>query len=177
MSAQQILSITFGYSDSEDRLWARCVLAGNNESRFWLTRRLTLALIHALAEKLHKTLPALPVPMEDSLRLAMEYQAALDAPADSAPAQPSTARNHTGAMPLCHSIDITPSPDKPWGIQWRLENRQALALSPERNQVHRVLAILISRAEAAGWAPALAEGWLISEIRETLLGQDSAVSP
>lgn len=177
MSAQQILSITFGYSDSEDRLWARCVLAGNNECRFWLTRRLTLALIHALAEKLQKTLPALPVPMEDSLRLAMEYQAAIDAPTDTAPAQPSTASSHTRAMPLCHSIDITPSPDKPWGIQWRLENQQTLALSPERNQVHRVLAILISRAEAAGWAPALTETWLIREIRETLIEQPPAVSP
>ena len=177
MSAQQILSITFGYSDSEDRLWARCVLAGRNESRFWLTRRLTLALIHTLAEKLHKTLPALPVPMEDSLRLAMEYQAALEAPADTAPTRSSTTSGHTSAMPLCHSIDITPSPEKVWGIQWRLENQQALALSPERNQVHRVLAILISRAEAAGWAPALAEGWLIGEIRETLLGQPPADSP
>lgn len=165
-----IQSVTFGYSDSEDRLWVRCLMKDEDDVRFWITRRLTLALIEAMGIKLRETLPALPVPMAEDLRLAVEYQSALEIPREPAPPAPENPVARTQELPLCHTVDISTHPSHAWAIVWKVAGAAPLALTANRQTIHRLLAALINRAEAAGWAPALSQSWLIPELRNSLLG-------
>lgn len=167
-----IQSITFGYSDSEDRLWVRCVLQGGGESRFWLTRRLALALIKGITTKLAETLPPVPVPMDKALRLAQEYQAGVEKPSEPAPPAPGPTSKVAGEMSLCTRIDLTPGSQK-WRIVWVAAGQEPLTLNMPREAVHRMLAGLITRAQHAGWAPELSAPWLQSEAREHLLQGNS----
>jgi hypothetical protein len=167
-----IQSITFGYSDSEDRLWVRCVLQGGGESRFWLTRRLALALIKGVTDKLADTLSPVPVPMDKALRLALEHQAGFEKPSDPAPPAPRSSSKAASEMSLCTRIDLTPG-NKSWRIVW-IAGGQPLTLNMAREAVHRMLAGLISRAQQAGWAPELPASWLKSEERERLLQSNSS---
>lgn len=167
-----IQSITFGYSDSEDRLWVRCCLQGGGESRFWLTRRLALALIKGIADKLAETLPPLPVPMDDTLRLALEHEAGFEKPAEPAPPAPESSLQPAVEMSLCTRIDLTAGANG-WKIVWMPVGQAPMTLNMPREAVHRMLAGLIGRIQGAGWAPALTAPWLDSETRQRLLQNSS----
>jgi len=67
--------ITFGYSDSEDRIW----MASSDGHRYWLTRRLLQRFILPAAELLERTVPGGEVPnaLPARQRIAIEHAEAL----------------------------------------------------------------------------------------------------
>ena len=49
-----ITNITFGYADSEDRLWARLIMTDQSETTIWLTRALCQAVCNGFGQLLEK---------------------------------------------------------------------------------------------------------------------------
>lgn len=103
--------LTFGYSDSEDRLW----LKSGDGARYWLTRRLLARFVGPTADLLEKTVPGGEVPnaLPTSQRIALEHAEAM---ADTPEGKPAMARNKetqpqgsgTSAPPLlASSLSIT----------------------------------------------------------------------
>lgn len=80
--------ITFGYSDSEDRIW----LASSEGGKYWLTRRLLERFIRPCAELLERTVPGGEVPnaLPARQRIAIEHAEAM---ADSPEGEPALARD------------------------------------------------------------------------------------
>lgn len=98
--------ITFGYSDSEDRIW----LVSSDGARYWLTRRLLAGLLPPVTELLEKTVPggSIPNALPANQRIRLEHQEAM---VDDPDGQPALERNketrQDGAAPTAPPVLVT----------------------------------------------------------------------
>lgn len=150
-----IQSITTGYSDSEDRIWARMVLQ-EGETRLWLTRRLVLKLCASVLDLLIKnearqetaSVEGVQETIAKASLAAKLEQVKEHLHATPAPPPPTpTARVERG---ICHSIDITPGPND-WIFIWKSPGLTPCQLVLNKEGVTRLVTGLIQQANANGW--------------------------
>ena len=151
-----VRSITTGYSDSEDRLWARLVLDNGEEARLWLTRRLTLRLCKGVVDLLIDRRAKESNLDIDELKNSIA-KARLGAELDQAqsrlgetPAPPPPEPNTPVATGICHSIDITPTKGD-WRFVFKAANTPGYLLPINQEGVVRLVAGLLKQSEANGW--------------------------
>lgn len=161
MTSKQITNITFGYADSEDRLWARLILSDQTEERLWLTRALCQACCNAVSQLLKDTCEILPHEEKLSLdvlqKLNLECSLISETTADTCPPQPN--HSQLTQMPfLCHTIKITPQPL--WEILFIGNHDKEFALSLNRQQAFKFLIGLSKQAQqAAQWNINFTQAW------------------
>jgi hypothetical protein len=158
--------ITFGYSDSEDRIW----LSVSTGRRFWLTRRMVLGFLPKAAELLEKTVPGGDIPnaLAASERVALEYIEALEDGLDGAPAMEINKETRSSA------IGSSPPPAPPLLLTSLSASakgeRCSLILQPDskdgtvhlkRLEFHRLMSALIRTARGAGWDLRGLPGWMM----------------
>ena len=157
--------ITFGYSDSEDRIW----LSHSDGTRFWLTRRLFSGLLRPMCDILEKTVPGGDIPhaLPAGQRIALEHEEALS---DSPEGQPALEKNKetrgAGTAPAQPPILVT-------SITFQADDRHcALTITAAReptrielNRVdcHRLLAAMHQTGVAAGWGLTGLPDWLADQ--------------
>ena len=156
-------NITFGYSDSEDRLWIRLVLSDQSEARFWLTRRLTENLCQAIAGVIEKNTQAQhPNLSEQEVNqyLRKEFFEVTQSTWDPTPPPPQATHNETPlpAMQLCQTINID------FGSHWQL--RFSGARGPEYTlviepiQASKFLLALLKQSQMGHWQITTDKAWL-----------------
>lgn len=156
--------LTFGYSDSEDRLWLK---TGEGTS-YWLTRRLLARFLAPTAELLEKTVPGGEVPnaLPPTQRIALEHAEAM---ADTPEGRPAMVRNKETRSPqsgtatppqLVSSLSITAD-----GGRCRL----AIVAGGRENQLnlsrldfHRFLGAMALATRKAHWDLPGIPDWLLS---------------
>jgi hypothetical protein len=173
------MKVSFGYSDSEDRMWIR---AGRDAPLWWLTRRMALRLSSEWAALLERSLvspgeadegedggsPGAGVRTEDDRadRLLREHRAALAnprrPPEDGEGEERSAGRGEpaapAGASALVYAVDLGAQ-----GGRIRLVLRSAgreQAIVAPRDDSHRLLAAFVSRCRRNGWLEARLPAWL-----------------
>jgi hypothetical protein len=146
--------LTFGYSDSEDRLW----LKSSDGAHYWLTRRLLLNFLGPAADLLERTVPGGEVPnaLPASLRVGLEHAEAL---ADTPEGQPAMQRDketrgsateHGAAIPaLANTISVRVDAE---GCRLSLvaAGREG-HLNLNRLDFHRLLGAMHLASAQAGW--------------------------
>jgi hypothetical protein len=157
--------LTFGYSDSEDRIW----LSVSTGRRFWLTRRMVLGFLPKIAELLEKTVPGGDIPnaLPAAERVALEYIEALEDDLDGQPAMEMNKETRTTAL------GSSPPPAPPLLLTSLSASakgeRCSLILQPDakdgtvslkRLELHRLLSALIRTATNAGWDLRGLPAWL-----------------
>lgn len=156
------MKVTFGYSDSEDRMWIR---AGHDGVLWWITRRLALRLIAQWGELLERTLPAdgaaQAQPEAEAgeagrrQRARREHSAALSAPPPpDEPDVPPTA----GPSALLFSVELSVKGDDCRIVFLSGDKRQGIVLP--RKDAHRLLSALASRCRGNGWLSGSLPPWL-----------------
>lgn len=157
----RVANITFGYSDSEDRIWVRILLTNDSEAKFWLTRRLCESLINALAKLLEEHSPLKNVFSKNELTtlLHQEYQD-INANSDTPPPPPKNLPHQMAPLGICHTIDITPG--NPWLFVWNISNNKQYALLSDRPMCLRLLRTIQTQSERAKWCICSSIKWLNS---------------
>lgn len=155
--------ITFGYSDSEDRIW----LSVSNGMRFWLTRRLASGLLPKAAELLEKTVPggSIPNALPAEQRVALEHAEALEEDLDGKPAMelnketraPGEARP-AAAPRLLTTVSVSAKGDQCTLILLPNDEHGRIAL--RRIEFHRLLAAIVRTTHNARWDLAGLPAWL-----------------
>ncbi len=160
----QAQTVTFGYSDSEDRIWARLVLDSSQEVRFWMTRRLLQNLINSLAQLLEQqTQHAQPELNSSQVQqyLKTECFEASRATWDPDPPPPTTPNQDASINPsieMCLEINI--QIDQSWHFRFSGTRQKNICLSLTRDQVPKFLIALITQEKNAGWEIPLVNKWL-----------------
>lgn len=157
--------LTFGFSDSEDRLW----LKSSEGATYWLTRRLLARFIGPTAALLAKTVPGSEVPnaLPPAQHVALEHAEAV---ADTPEGQPAMVRNKETRAPDggAHSpprlvTGLSVSAD---AIRCRLSivagGRDSL-LDMSRLDFHRFLAAMVLAAGKSNWNLPDIPDWLSAE--------------
>ncbi|MFA5081768.1 MAG: hypothetical protein WC474_04380 [Hydrogenophilaceae bacterium] len=154
--------VTFGYSDSEDRIW----LSSSAGARFWLTRRLLSGLLRPMCEILEKSVPGGDIPnaLPAGQRIALEHGEAL---ADSPEGLPALAKNKetrsagaAAAQPPILVTSITFQADSRHCALIITAGHEPTRIDTNRMDLHRLLAALYQTATAARWALADLPIWL-----------------
>lgn len=156
--------ITLGYSDSEDRIW----LASSDGHRFWLTRRLLLRLLGALAELLERTVPGGDIPnaLPAEQRIRLEHAESLANTPEGKPAlqlnkaNPATPPGVTPAPPRL-ATRITCQADGPRCTLIVEATGVATRFELNRIDFHRLLAAMTSVAHQAHWGLPGLPAWLV----------------
>lgn len=156
MSAPKtIQSITTGYSDSEDRIWARMVLQ-DGETRLWLTRRLVMRFCESVLGLLIKAEKKGESTSIEELReaiakanIAAKIEQAKERLSDT-PAPPPPDPDTKLSQGICHTIDITPDPHH-WVIVWRSAGLPPCQLTLNQDAVIRLVTGLMKQANANSW--------------------------
>lgn len=160
----QAQTITFGYSDSEDRLWARLVINPTHEVKFWVTRRLLQNLIQSLAQLLEQqTLQSNTHlnPEQVQQYLKTECFEVSRATWDPTPPPPTSLTQDTPVMPsieMCLEINI--QIDQTWHFRFSGAKQKHVCLSLDRSLVPKFLIALISQGKMADWAISSPTSWL-----------------
>jgi hypothetical protein len=151
----RIQSITTGYSDSEDRIWARMVLH-EGEIRLWLTRRLVMRLCAGMLDLLIKAEKQEESSSIEVLRetiakasIAAKIEQAKGRLSDT-PAPPPPDPDVKLSSGICHSIDITPGAND-WVFIWKSAGLPPCQLALNKDGVTRLVTGLIQQANANGW--------------------------
>ena len=183
------MKVSFGYSDSDDRMWIR---AGGSGPLWWVTRRMALRLVSEWAALLERTVPAgeggesgadgadtpsggpLAAEMEDDPdaaahalreRLLGEHRAALGRPLpakDGAEGAAAEAPAPPGPGALVYSVDLAAQEGRIRLVLRSSGQRQAI-VAP-REDSHRLLAAFVSRCRRNGWLDARLPAWLEPEV-------------
>lgn len=145
--------LTFGYSDSQDRVW----LSSTDGARFWLTRRLIKGSIKPVCDLLEQTVPggeipnALPAPE----RVALEHAEAM---ADSPEGQPALEKNKetrtAGGTPASPPALVTSLTFKVGATRCTLiitAGGAPVSIDLNRMDFHRLLGALGKIIGSAGW--------------------------
>jgi hypothetical protein len=157
--------LTFGYSDSEDRLW----LKSGEGTNFWLTRRLLSRFIVPATDLLEKTVPGAEVPnaLPPHQWIALEHAEAM---ADTAEGQLAMVRNKEtrppeGGIPtpplLVSSLSITAD-----AARCRLSivaGGRESQLNLSRLDFHRFLGAMTLATRKAHWGLSGLPAWLTEE--------------
>jgi hypothetical protein len=158
------MSVVFGYSDSDDRMWVRI---GDGPLLWWITRRLALRMIGQWAALVERTVPAEagagspaapPAADERTRRAALEHRGALAPqvlPAGSPAAEPPAP---PGTSALLYGAEIGVAGDKMRFVLRSAGNRQAF--ETPRGDAHRLLAAFVSRCRRNGWLDSPLPEWL-----------------
>ena len=134
--------ITFGYSDSEDRLWVR-LTAQDSNATFWLSRRLVSRFLPDVYGGLLGDQPREEVASEHERAVA----ALRSQGGDNAPPAPKV----EGLVNLGLISTIRFSHDNGTYAMIFEGNGQKAGFRCDRKAVHRVLEALWSRQRAVGW--------------------------
>ena len=158
------MSVVFGYSDSDDRMWIRI---GDGPLLWWITRRLALRMIGQWAALVERTVPAEAgagspaAPLaetERTKRAALEHRGALApqaSPAGSVAAEPPPP---AGTSALLYGVEIAVAGDKMRFALRSADKRQAF--ETPRNDAHRLLSAFVSRCRRNGWLDSPLPEWL-----------------
>ncbi len=153
--------ITFGYSDSEDRVW----LSANN-ARYWLTRRLLAGLLPPVCDLMQKTVPGGDIPnaLPPEQRIVLEHQESMSANPDGKPAleQNKTTRPE-GAAPVLPPIlatTVTFQADEQRCVLIVKTGREETKIQLGRIDFHRLLAALKQVVTSCGWGLGGLPDWL-----------------
>ena len=160
-------SITFGYSDTEDRIWVRMLLANKSEVNFWINRRLCKAIYEAMAGLLKKSKLIDGKELESEAleqHLRAEFFELSRSTFDPAPPPPSQKSNPTDGeavapkwIGLCHSVTITS------GAKWLMSFTTKgvdYQLALERRSMIKVFVGLLKTCERASWDVPKTYGWI-----------------
>ena len=150
-------TITFGYSDTEDRLWVRILNDDGSDKKMWLTRNLCGKICSCLASNLEKTTSIdkekSKVSAEIFDQLASEHQIAVNKMIKatvSSRSEESIKSKSPGPIRLCNSVNI--SFGKDWTIKFFCtEEENSFQIKTDRQNVHQILSALIKKCEQAGW--------------------------
>jgi hypothetical protein len=157
--------LTFGYSDSEDRIW----LSVSTGQRFWLTRRMLLGFLPKIAELLQKTVPGGDIPhaLPAAERVALEHAEALE---DNLDGQPAMTLNKETRTTSLGSGKVPPPPQLLTSLSASAKGDHCTLIlradDPEggmklkRIEFHRILAALVRTARNAGWDLRGIPNWL-----------------
>lgn len=148
--------ITFGYSDSEDRIWISVSACG----RFWLTRRMALGFLPKAAELLEKTVAGGDIPnaLPAGQRVALEFEEALLEGLDGKPAmavnketrtEPLGAERPPPPPSLLTSLSISAGGDTCTLVL--APDIPEASIAMKRVEFHRLLGALLRSARNAGW--------------------------
>lgn len=157
--------ITFGYSDSEDRVW----LSSSDGARFWLTRRLLAGLLRPVCDVLEKTVPGGDIPnaLPPGQRIALEHEEAM---ADSPEGQPAIERNKetrvAGTPPSRPPVLVTSITFQANGKRCALivtAGAEPTRVELNRMELHRLLAALHKTTISAGWSLSGLPDWLAAQ--------------
>lgn len=164
-------SLSLAFSQPEDRL----LLLVNNptgpQNALFLTRRLTAHLINGAAGLLTRssaTAAKAPGEVRNEI-LLMEHQGSLpdDAPSNSRSAAPEQGGN-TGeksqkiSPQLVDSISIKINPTS-FQITMKTKKDSPVSITLNRRDLHRVLELLKTKSEKAGWNLQIGATWLDSD--------------
>lgn len=160
--------LTFGYSDSEDRIW----LSVSTGRRFWLTRRMVLSFLPKVAELLEKTVSGGDIPnaLPVAERVALEYIEALEDDLDGTPAMEVNKETRTAAIgsgpPPAPPLLLTSLSASAKGDRCSLilhPDTKDGTVSLKRVEFHRLLSALIRTAKGAGWDLRGLPVWLLTK--------------
>lgn len=160
--------LTFGYSDSEDRIW----LSVSTGRRFWLTRRMVLGFLPKVADLLEKTVPGGDIPnaLPAAERVALEYLEALEDGLDGAPAMEMNKETRTRAIgdgpPPAPPLLLTSLSASAKGERCSLilqPDSKDGTVSLKRLEFHRLLSALMRTAGGAGWDLRGLPAWLLAK--------------
>ena len=155
--------LTFGYSDSEDRLWLRF---SNDPAQLWLSRRLARSLIIHLIEQMTLSCPGDPAcgaSADPKHRLGLEHEMSREVVQE------------TGRGARVPSPDMAPASASFLLTSFKLNvtSQQVIieciapgygrGLALMRNEAHTVLAALVSRCLSAEWDFKDLPAWLTSQ--------------
>lgn len=169
-----MLTTTFGYLDSEDRVW---LSLGDEARRVWLTRRITAHLLVGMARQLEVSTPGAVAGADAPTRARIEHQLAfnegggMDRPAAPADVpirmgEESRAVSREASYVLCTGLQATLGPDGLCTVNLGLEDGDDRELQFNRAGLHRWLRGLWMAARHAGWFdPVEVPPWL----RESML--------
>lgn len=167
-----MLTTTFGYLDSEDRIW---LSLGGDARRVWLTRRITAQLLAGMARQLEVSAPGAVAGADAPTRARIEHRLALDEsatgaerPGDGAPAdvpirlgEESRTASRGASYALCTGLKATLRPNGTCTVSLALEGGEGRDLQLSRAGLHRWLRGLWMVARQAGWfRPVEVPPWL-----------------
>jgi len=161
VTTKKISNITFGYSDSEDRMWLRLLLTEGGEAKMWLTRRLCQGLCNGIANVIEQhTVVDNEKLTGDTLaqHLKTEFYETTRSTWDPAP-PPGKKEDITIPMGLCHTIYID-STGSTWCIRLVGPNHVEYALMTDRRLIQKTLLAIYKQAQQAGWNIATTHDWL-----------------
>lgn len=154
-------NVTFGYSDSEDRLWIRLQLQGHTEARLWLTRRLCLAACQGIAQLIEKnTLPEASID-EKNQYLKKEFFEISKATWDPSPEPPKPSTDQPAPITrpsLCQSISIDAG--NKWALRFKESTQISYELPLDRSLMQKILLALLKQAHRAGWHIPISQTWI-----------------
>lgn len=146
--------LTFGYSDSEDRIW----LSVSSGMRFWLTRRLVSGFLPKVAELLEKTVPGGDIPnaLPPDQRVALEHAEALEEDLDGKPAMEVNKETRTNGDPIPSAppqllTTLSVSADGTHCTLILLPDNQSGRVTLKRIEFHRLVAALLRTAKNSRW--------------------------
>lgn len=160
-----ITNITFGYADSEDRLWSRLIMTDQSETTIWLTRALCQAACNGLGQLLEKnTQLGSDQPISDEAIKKyvktefFEAKTTTWSPTPEPPKIDNPIPTDLGLGRLCHTIQITPGDT--WQLRFLLPLARPMVMALQRSQVHKILAALLLQGQRAKWNLELNHDWM-----------------
>lgn len=152
-NALRLEKVTFDYEPREDRLLARVLAADGRRSALWVTQRLALRLVGALARHLDHTAAGDDARHQQQLQ-SFRHQAAL---LSSQPGAPVDAVDPSGA-PLLDTIDVRLFQDQV-ELQLHLPVQPAV-LRLSNDHVRQLLQILLDLFRRAEWRVDAWPAWM-----------------
>lgn len=159
--------LTFGYSDSEDRIWMRF---SDDEGQLWLTRRLANACLRHLVELMTKSVPGAAPESGPSLdankRVELEHEMAQEilneqAAANGGPPAPPVMQAVAASHRLS-SIKLTVDASKV-SIEYVAPN-YSRKTHMTRAEAHALLKALANRCQNAGWNLDSIPAWVLNAV-------------
>ena len=154
------MDITLAYSETEDRVWLR-----SQGQMLWLTRRILLRFLSASGKLLEQSVPGGEVPnaLPPSHRIQIDHEEALaESPEGTAALQhgkesPPSA-DEAQAVPVVHTIHITPSPSI-WVVTLQSTDVE-MQVRLNRRDFHRLLGAMSMAAQRGEWLACDMPGWM-----------------
>lgn len=152
-------NITFGYSDSEDRMWARLQLVDtDDEYRVWLTRRLCHNICNALIQLIEKN-TAIADKADKHNYLKKEFYESSRSTWDPTPEAPKISANNKSAnMYFCNKVEI--SSGQEWLLKFTSNDNKTCHFKANRVHILKILVALIKQTKTAHWNLDIPSTWL-----------------
>jgi hypothetical protein len=161
-----ITNITFGYADSEDRLWARLIMTDQSETTIWITRSLCQSLCNGLGRLIEKNtvLGSKEITSDEAIKkyVKKEFFEAKTTTWSANPEPPKSdipTPTDLGSGRLCHTIQITPGDT--WQLRFLLPQARPMVMPLQRPHVLKVLAALLLQGQRGGWNWQLNHEWMV----------------